>query len=214
MRRLSSTGQRPVEVQLTSLFGRYDAGPHSANCSNPNFQATGRIQGMVRLLHDFGFVQQTTVRKQESQRAFVEVFPAPALVILFPCHLHSAHTHCRPPRYKHKHQRSWPELCSEWEIYRARLRSLECREPALKFSAEVRKQIGIDVAEFKGAQYKQFDDLLDGIFCAYLAYYFWHWGDDRSWAIGDLETGCVTLPKCHLPNCPLKVRAPLSAGRD
>ena len=214
MRRLSSTGQRPVEVQLTSLFGRYDAGPHSANCSNPNFQATGRIQGMVRLLHDFGFVQQTTVRKQESQRAFVEVFPAPALVILFPCHLHSAHTHCRPPRYKHKHQRSWPELCSEWEIYRARLRSLECREPALKFSAEVRKQIGIDVAEFKGAQYKQFDDLLDGIFCAYLAYYFWHWGSDRTWVIGDLETGSVTVPKCHLPNCPLKRRVPISAGRD
>src|SRR5207249_1060530 len=204
-------GQRPVEVQLTSLFGRYDAGPHSANCSNPNFQATGRIQGMVRLLHDFGFVQQTTVRKQESQRAFVEVFPAPALVILFPCHLHSAHSHCRPPRYKHKHQRSWPELCSEWEIYRARLRSLECREPALKLSPEVRKQIGIDISECKGVRYKHYDDLLDGIFCAYLAHYFWYWGSERSWVIGNLETGCVTLPMCHLPNCPRNVRAPLSA---
>ena len=37
------------------------------------------------------------------------------------------------------------------------------------------KQIGIDVTEFNGARYKQFDDLLDGIFCAYLAYYFWYW---------------------------------------
>ena len=92
--------------------------------------------------------------------------------------------------------------------------SLECREPALKLSPEVRRQIGIDITEFKGAQYKQFDDLLDGIFCAYLAYYFWHWGSDRTWVIGDLETGSVTVPKCHLPNCPLKRRVPISAGRD
>ena len=76
------------------------------------------------------------------------------------------------------------------------------------------KQIGIDITEFKGGRYKQFDDLLDGIFCAYLAYYFWYWGNEGCWVLGDLETGCVTLPKCHLPNCPLKVRAPLSAGRD
>jgi len=80
------------------------------------------------------------------------------------------------------------EVHSEWEIYRARLRSLECREPVLKFSPEVNKQIGIDVTEFKGGRYKQFDDLLDGIFCAYLAYYFWYWGEDGCWVVGDLET--------------------------
>jgi len=45
----------------------------------------------------------------------------------------------------------------------------------VKFSPEVNKQIGIDVTEFKGGRYKQFDDLLDGILCAYLAYYFWYW---------------------------------------
>jgi predicted RNase H-like nuclease len=133
-------------------------------------------------------------------------------VVLFPCHLHSAHSHCRPPRYKHKHQRSWPELCSEWEIYRARLRSLECREPALKFSPEVNKQIGIDITQFKGGRYKHFDDLLDGILCAYLAYYFWYWGEDGCWVVGDLETGYVTLPRCRLSNCPLHANAMLASA--
>src|SRR6266566_653821 len=38
------------------------------------------------------------------------------------------------------------------------------------------KQIGIDITEFKSGRYKQFDDLLDGILCAYLAYYFLVWG--------------------------------------
>ncbi len=46
-------------------------------------------------------------------------------------------------------------MSSMREIYRARLRSLECREPVLKFSPEVNKQIGIDVTEFKGGRYKQ-----------------------------------------------------------
>src|SRR6266566_5193281 len=129
------TGQRPVEFQLTSIFARYDAGPHSSNRSNPNFQESGKTQRMARLLLDLGYRQQIAPLKQQAQQTLLEVFPAPALVILFPCHLHSTHTHCRPPRYKHKRDRSWPELCSEWEIYRARLRSLECREPALRILA-------------------------------------------------------------------------------
>ncbi len=86
------------------------------------------------------------------------------------------------------------EVHSEWEIYRARLRSLECREPALKFSDEVRSQIGIDITGYRGAVYKQFDDLLDGILCAYLAYYYWCWGEEGSWVVGDMATGYVT---CH-----------------
>lgn len=97
----------------------------------------------------------------------------------------------------------WPDVCSEWEIYRARLRSLECREPALMFSDNVRKQIGIDITGYRGVGYKEFDDLLDGILCAYLAYYYWYWGEAGSWVIGDLKTGYVTLPKCRLKNCAL-----------
>jgi predicted RNase H-like nuclease len=46
--------------------------------------------------------------------------------------------------------------------------------------------------------YKQFDDLLDGILCAYLAYYYWYWGEEGSWVVGDLNTGYVTLPRRRL----------------
>jgi predicted RNase H-like nuclease len=86
---------------------------------------------------------------------------------------------------------------SEWEKYRACLRSLECREPALKFSNDVRQQIGIDITEYRGVRYKYFDDLLDGILCAYLAYYYWYWGEENCWVAGDLQSVCVTLPKFH-----------------
>ncbi len=38
--------------------------------------------------------------------------------------------------------------------------------------------LACDATAFEGAAYKQWDDLLDGIFCAYLAYYFWNHGEE------------------------------------
>ena len=67
--------QRPVERQLTEIFGPYDAGPYPANLSNPAFQPTGRIQQFVRQLESLGFKHQPKVQKQEAQRVFLEVFP-------------------------------------------------------------------------------------------------------------------------------------------
>ena len=195
--------QRPVERQLTDIFGPYDAGPFPANLSNAAFQPTGRVQKFVRQLEGLGFEHQPKVKKQQSQRVFLEVFPSPAQVILFPCVTHSGHTHCRPLRYKYKPGRSWVEVQCEWDMYRARVRSLQTKEPVLRFSPEVSKALSIDVSELTGVRYKILDDLVDGIFCAYLAYYFWYWGDDRRWIIGDMNDGYVALPRCGLPNCQL-----------
>jgi predicted RNase H-like nuclease len=195
--------QRPVERQLTQIFGLYEAAPYPANLSNPAFQETGRIQQFVKLLERLGFGQQPVVQKQQAQRVFLEVFPSPAQVILFPWMNHSGHGHCRPPWYKHKPKRTWAETQCEWEIYRARLLSLRAKEPSLKFSAEVKNLLNVDCEGLTGVRYKILDDLLDGIFCAYLAYYFWYWGDERRWVVGDVNTGYVALPRCTLPNCEL-----------
>jgi predicted RNase H-like nuclease len=92
----------------------------------------------------------------------------------------------------------------EWEIYRARLLSLRAKTPPVKLSDAVKKSLTIDIEYYKGGRYKALDDLLDGIFCAYLAYHFWYWGE--SWVIGDTDSGYVTLPKCVLPNCSLRNR--------
>jgi len=54
-------------------------------------------------------------------------------------------------------------------------------------------------------------DLLDGIFCAYPAYYFWYWGEEGCRVVGDMSTGYVTLPHCRLEHCKIeaKTRPPL-----
>jgi len=195
--------QRPVERQLMQIFGPYDAGPYPANLSNVAFQPISRIQQFVRHLESLGFTNQPKVQKGQAQRVFLEVFPSPAQVILFPCVTHNGHTHCRPLRYKHKKGRSWTEVQCEWDLYRARLRSLQIKEPVLRFSPDVNKTLSIDASELTGVRYKVLDDLVDGIFCAYLAYYFWYWGEERGWVIGDTESGYVALPQCNLPNCRL-----------
>jgi predicted RNase H-like nuclease len=202
----NSDKQRPVERELTQIFGLYEAAPYPANLSNPAFQQNGRVQQFVRVLERLGFEQQPVVGKQQAQRIFLEVFPSPAQVILFPWANHNGHGHCRPPRYKYKPKRTWVETQCEWEIYRARLLSLRSREPALKFSTDTKKILRVDAENCKGVQYKVLDDLLDGIFCAYLAYYFWYWGKDRSWVVGDVRNGYVTLPLCGLPKCELNER--------
>jgi predicted RNase H-like nuclease len=198
--------QRPVERKLTEIFGPYEAGPFPANLSNPAFQESGRIQQFIGLLECLGFEQQSRIRKQQSQRVFLEVFPSPAQVILFPGMTHSNHGHYRPPRYKFKRDRSWAETQCEWEIYRARLLSLRAKEPGLTLSSGVKKTINVAAEPCRGIKYKVLDDLLDGVFCAYLAYYFWYWGDERRWLVGDMTTGYVTLPRCTLPNCELSLR--------
>jgi len=150
------------------------------------------------------------IPKQREQRSFLEVFPSPAQVILFPAANRQSHLHPRALRYKHKKGRRkrqkgrlWAEVHSEWEIYRARLRSLDCREPAAIFSPQVNKQVGIDIAAFAGVAYKQWDDLLDGIFCAYLAWNFWQRGEQGVCVVGDPSTSCVSLPSCDLEDCSL-----------
>ena len=75
-----------------------------------------------------GFVQRPVIVGQQEQRSFVEVFPSPALVTLFPGQNRRSHIHCRArvtsisSRYKYKKERAWAEVHSEWETYRARLR--------------------------------------------------------------------------------------------
>jgi predicted RNase H-like nuclease len=95
------------------------------------------------------------------------------------------------------------ETQCEWEIYRARLLSLRAKVPLLEFSQEMKSLLNVDSEGLTGVRYKILDDLLDGIFCAYLAYYFWYWGDERSWVVGDLNNGYVSIPRCGLPSCQL-----------
>lgn len=75
------------------------------------------------------------------------------------------------------------------------IRSLSQEEAPLRVNNELAAFLGRDPAEFRGAARKEYEDGLDALFCAYLAYYFWRWGFDRSEMFGNVAEGYIVNPK-------------------
>ncbi len=50
-------------------------------------------------------------------------------------------------------------------------------------------------ADKQGLALKQYEDLLDALICAYVAAYYWRWGDgERCMVIGDKAGGYIISP--------------------
>jgi predicted RNase H-like nuclease len=51
------------------------------------------------------------------------------------------------------------------------------------------------VDRVKGLALKRYEDTLDALFCAYLAWHCWRWGKARNECFGDLAHGYIVVPK-------------------
>jgi predicted RNase H-like nuclease len=51
-----------------------------------------------------------------------------------------------------------------------------------------------DLETLRGAALKHYEDMLDGLFCAYLAWHCWRWGSARNEVFGTLEHGYIVVP--------------------
>jgi len=54
-----------------------------------------------------------------------------------------------------------------------------------------------ELSQISGRKLKDYEDHLDALFCAYLAYYFWYWRWERNEVFGDLESGYILDPTLH-----------------
>ncbi|MEA5598305.1 DUF429 domain-containing protein, partial [Rivularia sp. UHCC 0363] len=45
-----------------------------------------------------------------------------------------------------------------------------------------------------GKVLKSTEDKLDSIICAYVAAYWWYWGEQRNLVLGDVSTGYIVIP--------------------
>jgi predicted RNase H-like nuclease len=52
-----------------------------------------------------------------------------------------------------------------------------------------------DPAGLAGKALKRYEDTLDAIFCAYLAWHCWRWGGERNEMFGTLAEGYIVVPK-------------------
>jgi predicted RNase H-like nuclease len=67
--------------------------------------------------------------------------------------------------------------------------------PGLEPNAALCALLARDLGELSGESMKRFEELLEGLFWAYLTWYVWRWGAERNEVYGTLEEGDIVVPK-------------------
>jgi predicted RNase H-like nuclease len=175
-------GARPVDREITHLFGRYGAGCYPAN--RHRIGGGTRGEKIVAALAQCGFVQNPYVQRFSTIRRVLEVYPHPATITLF--HLD------RTLKYKARPHRSLDSRRSELARLREFLRGLASAEPAMSSPVSIMDRT---VGSLAGSAFKHYEDLLDSALCAYIAYYAWYWGPAGYQVYGDTTRGYILVPR-------------------
>lgn len=174
-------GARPVDRQITSLFGRYGAGCYPAYRNRPGGCTRG--ERIVDGLSAAGFVQNPYIHTRQAVRSVFEVYPHPAMISLFELD--------RTLKYKARPKRSLDLRRSELVRLRDFITSLRHRQPAMFMPAIVTHR---RIDALRGVAFKRYEDLLDAAVCAYIAFYAWYWGPESYQVYGDMGTGYILVP--------------------
>lgn len=178
----NATGQRPCERLIAQTFARHHAACHPTNLGRPH-AATG--MELVEALAQQGFVHDFDIRAARRRRGrwLFEVYPHPAMVRLFGL----------PRALKYK-KGSVAQKRSGLAALRRHLVSLAGGSVGWVGSPLLRAVAAQNLQELRGAALKQYEDTLDGIFCAYLAWHCWRWGEARNEVFGSLAEGYIVVP--------------------
>ncbi|MBC7092566.1 DUF429 domain-containing protein [Candidatus Bipolaricaulota bacterium] len=172
-------GARPCDRELSQTYRRAKAQAYPANRRRLH---PVRGEALVATLEALGFVHDPNVVAREPVRQVVEVFPHPAAVELFGL--------TEILRYKARSDRPLPLRWGELRRYQNLLRSLREAEPRLEAEAILKE----DPTGLRGKALKAREDLLDALFCAYIALHLWYWGEAGYRRFGDLATGYILVP--------------------
>lgn len=175
----NNEGRRPAEAEIGRLFRKFNAGAYPSNRVLFN-KIYGGIRGeeLSLLLENKGFIQNPYLGQFQDGKYFFEVYPHPSMCVLFNLE--------KILRYKPKAKRDYETRYSEFEKYINHLLKIK----DLIITGDLLKT---DFRKLKSKKLKNFEDTLDGIFCAYLSYYFWK-NSDKCKCCGDLEKGYIVTP--------------------
>lgn len=177
-------GSRRVEKEITSKFGKYHAGAYSSSRSYI-ISTYGSIRGekISKELELASFHQSPYLEPFEEKRKFFEVYPHPAMVVLFGLN--------RILEYKKKKGRTYEARWNGFRTYQSKLKMLSEFSPSLVNNGIFDKEIN----GLKGNGLKNYEDSLDAIFCSYIAYYMWA-NPKKCKIYGDMKEGYI----CTLVN--------------
>jgi histidinol-phosphate phosphatase family protein len=179
----NETGGRPCDRQVTAVFRRFEAAPYLANRRNLSRYGGLRAEAIRQRLQFLGFRHHPYIRRQRETRQVVEVFPHPATVSLFQLD--------RTLKYKARPGRSYSFRWHELTRLRDSLASLANANPPLRLSPDLAT---IPIEGLRGSRFKETEDLLDALVCAYSVRYAWHHGP-RGYAVyGNADQGHILVP--------------------
>ncbi|MBN4001950.1 DUF429 domain-containing protein [Nostoc sp. LPT] len=176
----NANGSRLPDKLSHKYFGKYHAGCYPANQNLPFAERTINF-GLE--LESRGFAHAPTIEPQKLSRYQIEVFPHPAIVNLF--NLERI--------LKYKKGRLNERRLELIKLQNYLLDILPSLSPALRplrlcgsFPSEILTT---------GATLKAVEDKLDSLICAYVAAYWWYWGQERNLVLGDRTTGYIVIPQ-------------------
>ncbi|MDK2947080.1 MAG: hypothetical protein PWQ63_240 [Methanolobus sp.] len=178
----NETGRRRPEQEISSQYGKYWASAHSSNR-----QLFTRIHGCIRgeeLSHELelmGYSQDPYLSQCEEEKKFFEVYPHPAMVVLFELD--------KILQYKQKSNRSYETRWDSFQTYQSKMKTLEGLKPSPVLSEVLDK----DVNGLIGNELKNYEDILDAVFCSYLAYYTWA-NPEKCHVFGNMNEGYICTP--------------------
>lgn len=179
----NETGRREAEALVGALFRKYDAGAHPSNRQRlASWTGTIRGEELSKLLEKQGFAHNPYTKKNEKSRKFFEVFPHPSMVVLFGLN--------KILQYKAKPHRDYDFRWNVFKTYQDHLRKLKDADPSLFIPKNILDE---DVKKLRSQSLKDYEDLLDSIFCAYIAYYSWK-HPDKCAILGDMKKGYILTP--------------------
>ncbi|MFN6487564.1 MULTISPECIES: DUF429 domain-containing protein [unclassified Nostoc] len=176
----NATGSRLPDKLSHKYFGKYHAGCYPAN---QNLPFADRTINFGLELESRGFAHAPTIEPQKLSRYQIEVFPHPAIVNLFNLE--------RILKYK------------KGRLTDRRLELIKLQNylfdilPSLSPPLRPLRLCGSFTSEIPttGAALKATEDKLDSLICAYVAAYWWYWGEERNLVLGDRTSGYIIIPQ-------------------
>ena len=178
----NTTGSRECEREIGRKFGRFQASCHSNNLTrNPHPAGVRLVEALaaVDIRHDF----EIETARQRPGRWMFEVYPHPAMVVLFGL----------DERIRYK-KGSVAQKRSGLEELRRHLRALTERSRGLIGTPELQDLLRRNLLDLRGEALKRYEDTLDALFCAYLAWHCWRWGQARNEQITGRDGGYIVVP--------------------
>lgn len=185
----NATGSRLPDKLSHKYFGKYHAGCYPAN---QNLPFADRTINFGLELESRGFAHAPTIEPQKLSRYQIEVFPHPAIVNLF--NLERI--------LKYKKGRLNERRLELLKLQNYLLNTLPSFSPPLhplRLCGSLRQAAAASTFLLEipttGAALKATEDKLDSLICAYVAAYWWYWGEQRNLVLGDRTTGYIVIPQ-------------------